>query len=180
MALKQKRVNRRIFLRTAAHAALGCGTAITFLGPRSALARPWPPRPQRIKVYRRSDLEFGTFASDVDFAGTVTINATTGARTLTGGLFDFGGVATRAEFLITGEPYTPIEVEVPSTITVTGKNTGRQMTVRNITTTFTNPLVLNYTRYARIYIGGTLEVATAQSADTYRSEFEIEAEYVDD
>ena len=177
MALKQDRATRRMFLRTAIHAALGCGTVIAFSGPRSALAKPKPPK---VRVYRRSDLEFGTFASDLNFSGTVTISATTGAKTLTGGLFDFGGVASRAEFLITGWPYTPIEVEIPSTITVTGKKTGQRMTVRNITTTFTNPLILNYTGWTRIYIGGTLEVATAQRADTYRSDFDVEADYFDD
>jgi hypothetical protein len=137
------------------------------------------PKIARLKIRKRANLEFGTFASDVRYPGTVVIDVATGAKTVTGGVFNFGGASSRAEFRISGKPNSLIAVTIPSTIIVERRRSSATMTVRDVTWNHTNPVTLNDKGKVKIYVGGTLDVGAGQTAGRYKARFRISADYLD-
>jgi hypothetical protein len=102
-------------------------------GESSHGLRPGRGHHRKLKVHRRSSLKFGVFASDIDYSGTVVINASTGAKTTTGGVFDFGGASSPAVFLIRGRPDANVVVDLPTTVEMVGRRSGARMTIRDLT-----------------------------------------------
>ncbi len=54
------------------------------------------------RLRQRLDMAFGSAAGDADLAGTVVIS-TTGAKTVTGGATDFGGIDSQGQFEVETE-----------------------------------------------------------------------------
>jgi len=122
------------------------------------------------KLRQRLDMDFGSAAGDADLAGTV-VESTAGAKTVTGGAFDFGGVDRAARFEVeTDNPGESLTCFLPSSITVTSG--GNSMTVDTFTT---NPLLSNIMPSGEdkidVDIGATVHLAAGQAAGNYSGSF---------
>lgn len=73
-----------------------------------------------IAISKLSDLVFGRVAKPVTGVGTVTIDASTGARTLTGAQGLTPPTPTRASFSVSGEGGQTFSVSVPASFQMTG------------------------------------------------------------
>ena len=116
------------------------------------------------------DMAFGSAGGDADLAGTV-VESTGGAKTVTGGAFDFGGVDRAARFEVeTDNPGESLTCFLPSSITVTSG--GNSMTVDTFTT---NPLLSNIMPSGEdkidVDIGATVHLAAGQAAGNYSGSF---------
>ena len=124
------------------------------------------------KTQNKDPLEYGSAAGDADLAGTVVISPA-GAKTVTGGVFDFGGFHQPADFQVktqtAGESYS---CTLPGSITLTsGANT---MTLDTFTAN--PPLVGSMdpgSTVIRIKIGATVHLATGQAAGNYSGTFTL-------
>ncbi len=115
-------------------------------------------------------MAFGSAAGDADLAGTV-VESTGGAKTVTGGAFDFGGVDRAAQFQVeTDTPGESLTCTLPGSITVTSG--GNSMTVDTFTT---NPLLSNIMPSGQdkidVDIGATVHLAAGQAAGNYSGSF---------
>ena len=129
-----------------------------------------------IAIARTADLSFGSFAV-TGGAGTAAINPSTGARTVSGGLFQVGASGFHpASFnvLLCGDAgLLRFDVVLPSSASLTG-SAGGSMTVDAFTSSpsgtgiggsTVTPTVLN--------LGATLHVGANQAAGTYSGTFTV-------
>jgi len=126
----------------------------------------------------KTNLKFGTFASDTAGGGSVIVSPSANTRTITGLLTDFGGTVKRGKFKITGEPQTWVVISMPSTIVIQKGTSAHTMTIDNLTLSTSNPVKLNKNGIKNIFFGGTLTVGTNQKKGTYKNDaFVINVEY---
>lgn len=120
-------------------------------------------------------LEFGTLGGDATIAGTATIDPATNAKTVSGGVSDFGGAHRRASFLVTGDPNVAFTVILPSSVTVTsGPNT---MTLNAFSSSPSGVGTLNGLGFSILYVGATLQVGASQPAGAYSGAFTVVVNY---
>jgi Domain of unknown function (DUF4402) len=136
-------------------------------------------------IVKIEDLDFGSLiASPV--AGTATIDAQTGARTLAGGVTDAGGAFRRAEFEASGSPNRVISLSISPTPSIAITNdTGQTMTINQIRVSVNGgtpqPLGPNHTIGSNgiisFDIGGRLNIAANQAEGTYSGTFTLTSNY---
>lgn len=127
-----------------------------------------------ITISLTQDMAFGTLAPDISLAGTAVINPTTGTKTVTGGVFDFGGIHTAAIFAVSGKKNTAFTITLPGAVTLTSG--GNSMTLNGFTS---DPAVglLNNGGNANVTVGATLQVGANQPAGTYTGIFDVTVNY---
>jgi len=161
-------------------------TAAALAGAMPARAAPIAATPQAegqvlilrpLSFVRVTDLDFGTVVSS-NVAGTVTINATTGARSIAGGLTPlavapggrgyFGGSGSgNQQVNIDLTPATVLTNALGDTISVV------TMGIDGATTRIIDPTTLSF----YVGVGGTILVAANQPDGDYESSFDITADY---
>lgn len=171
---------RRLAIAAAAAGTLACTPA--FAANQTGTATSIIVRPNTlVKV---DDLDFGTIAAGTT-AGTVTVNALTGARTATGGATPVGTIAQRAVFQGTGGILL-ITVSGDTSVTLTRVGGGAPaMTatlVRAATTSGGGIALLGGTLLPSgvqtYYVGGTLNVGANQPAGDYSGTFQLTVNYL--
>ena len=170
---------RRFAIANAVVATLACTPA--FAANQTGTATSVVVRPNTlVKV---DDLDFGTIAAGTT-AGTVTVNAVTGARSATGGATPVGTIAQRAVFQGTGGILF-ITVSGDTSVTLTRAGGGGTMTatlVRAATTSGGGIALLGGTLLPSgvqtYYIGGTLNVGANQPAGDYSGTFTLTVNYL--
>lgn len=127
-----------------------------------------------ISISVTQNMAFGTLAPDVSISGTAVINPSTGTKTVTGGVFDFGGVHNPAIFAVTGKKNTAFTITLPAAITLDFG--GNSMTLNTFTS---NPAVglLDGAGTATLTVGATLQVGTNQPAGAYTGIFDVTVNY---
>jgi len=130
-----------------------------------------------LKIKEKGDLKFGKVASSINQPGKVIIDAASGAKTVTGGVFDFGGTHRRAKFKIKGEKNARIYVTLPTSITIKDNGGGYLATVDTFTMNKNNPVKLNNKGKVTLYVGATLRVGVNQKDKKYKGEFDVTIEY---
>ncbi|CAA9506222.1 MAG: hypothetical protein AVDCRST_MAG44-1082 [uncultured Sphingomonas sp.] len=127
------------------------------------------------------DLAFGTIVPSASVSGTVTINATTGARSVTGGVAaypsDFGH---RAYFGGAGSPNQQVIVAVtaPDELTST-TNSADKIPVLALTLDGSPIRSINPTTRTFFFgVGGVIEIGANQPEGLYESTFEVTATYL--
>ncbi len=174
----------RAALRRFAIAAVAAGTlacAPAYAANQTGTATSVVVRPNTlVKV---DDLDFGTLTSGPT-AGTVAINAVTGARTATGGATPIGTGFQRAVFQGTGGVLL-ITVSGDTSVTLTRAGGGGTMTaslVRAASTSGGGVALLGGTLLPSgiqtYYIGGTLNVGANQAAGDYSGTFTLTVNYL--
>jgi len=165
-------------------------TALLVAGATPALAAPVAATPQAkgkalilrpLSFVRVTDLDFGTVVSS-SVAGTVTINATTGARTIAGGLTPMAvAPGSRGYFAGSGSGNQQVNITLSPATVLT--NTLTTDTIPVVTMALDNGQVtatrtINATTLAfDVGVGGTILVAANQADGDYVSNFNITADY---
>ncbi len=129
-----------------------------------------------LSLLNLSDLEFGTMLSGPT-AGTATVNATTGARTTTGGVTGVNNDSSAAQFLTFGGPLQFIFVTrgpLPVLVRDGGSET---MNVSGLTLNGPVFRFLNGAGLLDLRVGGQLNVGANQEPGTYRGTFDITVTY---
>ena len=124
------------------------------------------------------DLAFGKFSANG--GGTVTVNATTAARSVASGnvaLVSQGNTTTAATFTIGGAGTAGFDITVPSSpINITHTNSVDQMSVGSFTSNPANSSSL-VGGAKTISVGGTLTIGAAQTPGVYSGTFTVTVEY---
>jgi spore coat protein U-like protein len=126
-----------------------------------------------LTVTKVNDLAFGKFSAG---AGTVVISAETGARTQTGTVTLQGGTTGRATFSLSGQDglaYTATLEAATITLSGSGDTPPTMLAVlsmHNDTGTFDEVAIT-------LGVGGTLNVAENQAADTYDGTLSVTVNY---
>jgi len=162
---------------------IGLGLAITALTPTMAnaatangTAKVTTLRP--LTLVRTSDLEFGSLAPSAT-AGTATIDATTGARSLSGGVVGAAGATPGpARFTASGIVGLIALVTLPTSITLTRGGGTETMTVTNITTNGGTTRLFPATPTIDIAVGGRLNVGAGQRDGSYAGTFTVTVLYL--
>jgi len=122
---------------------------------------------KKIELSWESELKFGAAASDLTLPGTVIIDAVANSRSVTGGLFDFGGSWSRGKFRIEGQKKANVFVSLPASIVLQNAGGTYSITVTNLRMNLPNPVKLSSDGKKTVYIGGTLQVTANQKASHY-------------
>jgi hypothetical protein len=130
---------------------------------------------QPVTITWAQDLEFGTLAGDGTSAGTATINPVSGAKTVAGGVYDFGGISNAAVFDIRGTRNTAFTITLPPSITLTSG--GNSMTLNGFTSSPSLVGVLDNSGKATVNVGATLQVGVNQAAGAYSGVFTVTVDY---
>jgi hypothetical protein len=134
-----------------------------------------------LELTKIDDLAFGTVVPSKTVSGTVTINAKTGLRTVTGGVAAFpGDIGNRAYFGGAGSPGRQVIVEVtePEHL-VSTTNTADKIPVLALTLDGSPLRTINATTRTFFFaIGGIIEIAADQPEGLYESTFEVTATYL--
>lgn len=161
---------------------------LALLAPASARAAPVGPPAAQVPAARTTlvsplsliktrDLLFGNLASGAT-AGTVTIDAATGARTATGGVTLLGGTFWPASFTGAASGLNLVIIRRPVTpVALTRIGGGATIQITNFTIQG-GQFRLFFTRQAFDFnIGGTLAVGANQLDGTYTGTFDVTIDY---
>jgi tripartite-type tricarboxylate transporter receptor subunit TctC len=107
--------------------------------------------------------------------GTISLDAQTGARRVTGSLADLGGFALKGMVRLSGEPFAPVSVSVPSRISLTSPD-GSTADVVEIQTDLPAGATLDAQGKLSFRFGGRLIVTAGQAGD-FRGRIPIVADY---
>lgn len=129
-----------------------------------------------ISVVRTGDLDFGTILRGTT-AGRVVINASTGARTVTGGVLVAGGTPRRATFTITGTPRRVVTIRLTPTSTTLSNGNGGTMLVNAFTLNGSANRRLSATGTIALGVGARLNVAANQADGNYTGTFNLTINY---
>jgi hypothetical protein len=133
-----------------------------------------------LTLTKLADLDFGTVIPS-PVSGTVTINAKTGARGLTGGVSSYpSDVGHRGYFATAGSPahLVLIEVDPPAELTST-TNPSDTIPVLALTLDGLPVRVIDPTTRTFFFgIGGVIQINADQPDGTYESTFDVTAIYL--
>lgn len=167
---------RRLTLCLAALAATATGSP-AFAQSATATAEARGTILQSLTLVRQSDLDFGTVAPDATTAGTVSVDASTGARSTTGGVVALPGAFGRAQFDGSGTAGNLVELVLTQPaggVIVNGANTvGALLGLDSGGTSRTIPLGGVFS----VYVGGDFSIAANQPSGLYSAQFDLTANY---
>jgi hypothetical protein len=132
---------------------------------------------QSLTLVRTSDLDFGTVAPDVNTAGTVSVDANSGARTTAGGVVALPGTFSRASFDGAGTAGNQVLLTLnqpAGAVLTSGSNTvGALLSLDAGGTTRTIPAGGTFT----VYVGGVFNIGANQPSGLYSATFDLTANY---
>lgn len=129
-----------------------------------------------LSLVKTEDLDFGTVISGTT-AGTVSVNANTGARTTTGGAVASGGTPRRAEFVGVGRLGLLSIVSIGAAPTLTN-GSGGSMTSTLAVEGGTGIRLFTGTGVQTFRVGGTINVGANQAAGDYSGTFTLTVNYL--
>jgi len=129
-------------------------------------------------VRQSAPIAFGTFASSGN-GGSLTLNASSGTRSLSGAISALsGGDYGQAEFIITGQPGEEIVITPPVSAILGKAGTGGNMLITDFKINPAEIVTLDGQGTAKIKIGGTLKVPGTVPQGAYSGLFDIEVRYL--
>lgn len=137
---------------------------------RALLLRP-------LTLTRVQDLDFGTIMTS-STAGMVSINAATGARTVSGGVTGLASAAgQRARFAGAGTSGQQVFILLVPPAVLTNPDTGATIDMLAMSLDGSPIRTIDATRAFHVGVGGVLSIAADQGEGLYSAEFEIYADY---
>lgn len=130
-----------------------------------------------IAISKTSDLVFGRVAKPLSGNGTVTIDATTGARTVSGADGLDTPTPSRAAFNVTGEGGQIFSVSVPSTITMTGPAAMIVTTTSSVGATAMLSSTLGSAGSLAFGVGGSAPINASTVNGDYSGSFTVTVAY---
>ncbi|MEO1046216.1 MAG: DUF4402 domain-containing protein [Pseudomonadota bacterium] len=155
-------------------AASFCATGTAAQAQERADAQAVTLRP--LSLVNLSDLEFGSMISG-NSTGTVVVNASTDARTVSGGVTAGSSGGAAARFLTFGGPLQFIFVTRGPLPVLTRDGGSETMRVDQLTLNGPTFRFLNEAGVLDLRVGGRLRVGANQTPGTYRGTFEITVTY---
>jgi Domain of unknown function (DUF4402) len=128
-------------------------------------------------IEQRSDLIYPKIAATANAAGTLTIDANSGAVTKTGSIVLASSNSARGELYITGEPGYLVSVRLPNNLTLSAA-TGGQLKIQQISHNGPATLRLDSFGTATLKIGATLRITGNAQAGEYRGRMVASIDYV--
>jgi hypothetical protein len=132
---------------------------------------------QSLTLIRTSDLDFGTVAPDATNPGTVTVDATSGARSTGGAVVALPGPFSRASFDGAGTPGRTVQLTLNQPaggVISSGTNTvGAVLSLDAGGTTRTIPAGGTFT----VNVGGVFSIGANQPSGLYSAQFDLIANY---
>ncbi len=107
--------------------------------------------------------------------GTIAIDSQTGARSVSGTLADLGGLSLRGTVRLTGEPFAPVVVTLPTRIALTAPD-GSTADVVDIQTDLSAGSTLDAQGMLTFGFGGRL-IVTAGEAGDFHGRIPVIADY---
>lgn len=129
-----------------------------------------------LTIVNSQDLDFGRIIAGPT-AGTVTINANTGARTLTGGVTAAGGTPTFGQFFTVGQNSIFIFINTSGPPTLARVGGGATMAMTALTLNGGNIRLFPLNNIIELRYGGTLAVAANQLRGTYVGTYTVTVNY---
>lgn len=163
----------RTIARAAALAALALATPAEAAGS-AGTANAVTLRP--LSIVNITELDFGVIAAGPT-AGTVVINAASGARTTTGGVTAAGGTPNAAQFFTYGGPLQSLQVNRGPLPVLSRAGGGATMNVTQLTLNGPTLRFLNAAGLLDLRVGGTLAVGANQLNGSYSGTFQIIVTY---
>jgi hypothetical protein len=131
-----------------------------------------------LNLAKVGNLVFGRILKPSSGTTTVTINATTGARTVAGGNGALmSGTSSRAAYTITGEGGQVVSIAVPSSITLTGPATVTVTTSTTAAASVTLPSAVGSGGSYSFGVGGSIAVLPSTPSGAYSGTFSVTAQY---
>jgi Domain of unknown function (DUF4402) len=137
-------------------------------------------------IVKMDDLDFGTMAPSAA-AGTVSVNAQTGARTSAGGAILSGGTPAAAQFVIAATPLNIVTLSLNpnNNIVLNRLGGGASMTVNQFRVSYNGLLpvplgpnqVVPLNGQLFMLLGGRLNIAANQMEGTYEGDFDVTVDY---
>jgi len=167
-------VSIRKFVIAAAMAAISV-TAVPAWAANSSTANGKVLLLVPLTLTKVQDLEFGTIVSS-PVAGTVTINAKTGARTHAGGVMEVpSDPGQRGLFAWAGTPGQPVDFDITYPATLDdGAGHSVQVAVLFLQNSST---IADVNGIAQTGVGGSILISANQAAGTYTNTFDVTANY---
>jgi hypothetical protein len=132
---------------------------------------------QSLTLTWKSDLDFGTVAPDVALPGTVSVDATSGARSTTGGVVALPGTFSRAQFDGLGTPGQAVQLTLNQPaggVIISGSNSiPAALSLDSLGTNRT----IGGTGVFTVYVGGDFNIAANQANGLYTAQFDLTADY---
>ena len=161
--------------RPAVTAILAAALVLGFAPP---LRADHNPGDAPLTINQIHDLRFGRAAGDGTSSSQVRIDSATGAKTVSGGAFDFGGPHGPARFRVRGEPGHAFLIILPADQVASGQGSpSNQLTVASFESTPSGGGVIGQNGKADVLVGATLELAADQPADDYDVNVPLEVIY---
>ena len=132
---------------------------------------------QAISLANNTGLAFGAIVKPTSGTGTVSIDATTGARTLTGVVSGGALASNRATFTASGEGASTFSISVPSTFSLTTGTNSLVVTTSQSATTATLSGSIGTTGSQTFGVGGTINVASATASGAYTGNLVVTVQY---
>ncbi len=133
-----------------------------------------PVLPLRIEV--EAALDLGRAAQiRAGGGGAISLDPTTGERRVTGGLADLGGFSLKGTVRLSGDPFAPVSVSMPSRIPLTAPD-GSSADVIGIRTNLSPNATLDAQGHLSFAFGGQLVVTAGQAGD-FRGRINVVADY---
>jgi hypothetical protein len=121
-------------------------------------------------------LDLGRAAQTVrNGAGTINLDARSGARTVAGTLADLGGMAMKGTVRLSGAPFAPVTVSLPSRIQLIAPD-GSTADITEIRTDIGANAVLDAQGRLSVNFGGRL-IVTGGAAGDFRGRIPVTADY---
>jgi hypothetical protein len=129
-----------------------------------------------LSIVNTEDLDFGTMLRPT-LAGTVVINPTNDARSVTGGVTAAGGTPRAAQFFTYGGPSQNVQVNRGPLPVLSRVGGGASMNVTGLTLNGPTLRFLTAAGLLDLRVGGTLAVAANQLEGDYSGTFQIIVTY---
>lgn len=129
-----------------------------------------------LSIVNITELDFGVLASGTT-AGTVVINPTNDARTVTGGVIAAGGTPNAGKFYTYGGPLQYVQVNRGPLPVLNRAGGGGSMNVTQLTLNGPTLRYLDTAGLLDLRVGGTLAVGANQANGDYSGTFQIIVTY---
>jgi hypothetical protein len=134
---------------------------------------------QPIAISKTADLVFGTIVRPLTGSGAVTINASTGARTVDPGVGQLGSGFHQASYTVTGEGGQAFNIGIPTGFTMTRTGGSETLTVNLASSVASGTLsnALGTQGTLPFGVGGTLTVTNTTASGAYQGTFTVTVNY---
>ncbi|MDB5456508.1 MAG: hypothetical protein JWP92_2093 [Caulobacter sp.] len=131
---------------------------------------------QPIVLTLGTGLAFGSVVRPGSGSGSVTINETSGARVVSGGVVGLTSTTSRAAYTVAGEGGETFSITVPSSFNLTGPST-IAVSLVSTATSGTISGSLGSAGSASFGVGGSLPVASSTPTGAYSGTFDVTVAY---